>query len=400
MYYVIVHSFTDPARQLRFCRLSDMDHKTGSEFDQVAKSMITEAGLPMKKIVLTGGGTAGHVTPNLAILPKLKSLGFEIHYIGSYEGIEKRLIADFDVPYYAISTGKLRRYFDPKNFSDPFRVMKGFAQARRILKKIKPDVVFSKGGFVSVPVVRAASTLKIPCIIHESDMTPGLANRLCIPVARKICCNFPETLKDLPPERSVLTGTPIRQELLQGSKEAGLKLCGFDESRPVILVIGGSQGAANINTAVRECLDDLLPDFQIAHICGPGKLDNVLLVKPGYKQFEYVKTDLKDLFAMADIVISRAGANAICELLALQKPNLLIPLMAGSRGDQILNAESFEAQGFSMVLSENDITPILFKEKIHELFFSRETYIENMKNSPQRDAMGAIIGLIEEYAGY
>ncbi|MBO4338080.1 MAG: undecaprenyldiphospho-muramoylpentapeptide beta-N-acetylglucosaminyltransferase [Lachnospiraceae bacterium] len=352
----------------------------------------------MKKIVLTGGGTAGHVTPNLAILPTLRSLDYEIHYIGSYEGIEKKLVADFDIPYYEISTGKLRRYFDAKNFSDPFRVMKGFAQARSILKKIKPDVIFSKGGFVSVPVVRAASTLKIPCIIHESDMTPGLANKLCIPVASKICCNFPETLQSLPPERSVLTGTPIRQELRQGSKQAGLKLCGFDETRPVILVIGGSQGAANINTAVRECLDELLMDFQIAHICGPGKLDNVLLVKPGYKQFEYVKAELKDLFAMADIVISRAGANAICELLELQKPNLLIPLMAGSRGDQILNAASFEAQGFSMVLSENDITPILFKEKIHELYFSRQTFIDSMKDCPQKDALGAIVGLIEEYA--
>ena len=290
----------------------------------------------MKKIVLTGGGTAGHVTPNIAILPSLKERDYEIHYIGSYEGIEKKLIADYDIPYYGISTGKLRRYFDPKNFSDPFRVVKGFAQARKILKKIKPDVIFSKGGFVSVPVVRAASTLKIPCIIHESDMTPGLANKLCIPIATKICCNFPETLKCLPEDKAVLTGSPIRQELRKGSREAGLKLCGFDNTKPVILVIGGSQGAANVNAAVREALDELLKDFQIAHICGPGKLDNVLLVKPGYKQFEYVKADLKDLFAMADVVISRAGANAICELLALQKPNLLIPLMAGSRGDQLL----------------------------------------------------------------
>lgn len=350
----------------------------------------------MKKIVLTGGGTAGHVTPNIAILPSLRERDYDIHYIGSYEGIEKKLIADYDIPYYGISTGKLRRYFDPKNFSDPFRVVKGFTQAIKILKKIKPDVIFSKGGFVSVPVVRAAATLKIPCIIHESDMTPGLANKLCIPSATKICCNFPETLKCLPEDKAVLTGSPIRQELRKGSKEAGLKLCGFDDTKPVILVIGGSQGAANVNAAVREALDELLKDFQIAHICGPGKLDNVLLVKPGYKQFEYVKADLKDLFAMADVVISRAGANAICELLALQKPNLLIPLMAGSRGDQILNAASFESQGFSMVLSENDITPILLTEKIHELYFSRQTFIDAMKESPQRNAIDSIIALIEE----
>ena len=352
-----------------------------------------------KTIVLTGGGTAGHVTPNIAILPRLKALDYDIHYIGSYEGIEKRLIEDFNIPYYGISTGKLRRYFDPKNFSDPFRVMKGYAEARKHLKKIKPDVVFSKGGFVSVPVVRAAASLKIPCIIHESDMTPGLANKLCIPVANKICCNFPETLQDLPEDKAVLTGSPIREELRRGKKEAGLKLCGFDSLRPVILVIGGSQGAANVNAAVREALDELLKDFQIAHICGPGKMDNVLLVKPGYKQFEYVKSDLKDLFAMADVVISRAGANAICELLALQKPNLLIPLITGSRGDQILNAQSFEQQGFSMVLSENDITPLLLTEKIHELYFTRQTFIDNMKKSSQRNAIDSIISLIEEQCG-
>ncbi|MCR4691743.1 MAG: undecaprenyldiphospho-muramoylpentapeptide beta-N-acetylglucosaminyltransferase [Lachnospiraceae bacterium] len=350
----------------------------------------------MKKIVLTGGGTAGHVTPNLAILPKLRELGYEIHYIGSYDGIEKRLIADYDIPYYGISTGKFRRYFDAKNFSDPFRVLKGFAEARRVLKKIKPDVVFSKGGFVSVPVVRAASTLKIPCIIHESDMTPGLANKLCIPVATKVCCNFPETMQDIPEDKAVLTGSPIRAELRKGSKAEGLKLCGFTDAKPVILVIGGSQGAANVNAAVREALDELLKDFQIAHICGQGKMDNVLLVKPGYKQFEYVKAELKDLFAMSDVVISRAGANAICELLALQKPNLLVPLISGSRGDQILNAKSFETQGFSIVLSEHDITPLLLTEKVHELYFSRQTFIDNMKNSSQRDPIDTIVSLIEE----
>ena len=314
----------------------------------------------MKKIVLTGGGTAGHVTPNIALLPKLRELGYEIHYIGSYDGIEKKLIADFDIPYYGISTGKLRRYFDVKNFTDPFRVVKGFSEAKKILKQIKPDIVFSKGGFVSVPVVRAAASLKIPCIIHESDMTPGLANKLCIPVATKVCCNFPETLQNLPADKAVLTGSPIRGELTKGNKIAGLDLCGFSANQPVIMVIGGSLGAANVNKAVRDALPALLKDFQVVHLCGQGKVDNLLLNTKGYKQFEYVKAELKDLFAMADVVISRAGANAICELLALKKPNLLIPLVSGSRGDQILNAKSFEAQGFSMVLSEDDITAVSY----------------------------------------
>ena len=351
----------------------------------------------MKRIVLTGGGTAGHVTPNIALIPRLKELGYDIHYIGSYEGIEKKLIEDFDIPYYGISTGKLRRYFDPKNFSDPFRVVKGYGEARKILKQIDPDIVFSKGGFVSVPVVRAAASRKIPCIIHESDMTPGLANKLCIPVAEKVCCNFPETLQDLPEDKAVLTGSPIREELAKGNKIAALDLCGFTANKPVIMVIGGSLGAANVNKIVRDSLPELLKDFQVVHICGKEKVDNLLLNTQGYKQFEYLKSELKDVFAMADLVISRAGANAICELLALKKPNLLIPLgRSGSRGDQILNAKSFESQGFSIVLEEDDITETLLVEKVHELFFTRQTYIDAMSRSNQLNSIQTITGLIEE----
>ena len=350
----------------------------------------------MKKIVLTGGGTAGHVTPNIALLPGLKELGYEIHYIGSYEGIESKLIADFDIPYYGIATGKFRRYLDPKNLTDPFRVIKGFTEARKILKEIQPDIVFSKGGYVSVPVVRAAASLKIPCIIHESDMTPGLANKLCIPVAEKVCCNFPETMQYIPEDKAILTGSPIREELSKGNKIAALDLCGFDANTPVIMVIGGSLGAANVNKAVRDALPELLKDFQVVHICGKDKIDNMLLTTKGYKQFEYVKAELKDIFAMADVVISRAGANAICELLALKKPNVLIPLMAGSRGDQILNAKSFESQGYSKVLMEDDITNQLLVDTIHELYFNKRTYIESMSNSHQQNAIKTIISLIEE----
>ena len=350
----------------------------------------------MKRIVFTGGGTAGHVTPNIALIPKLRTLGYDIHYIGSYDGIERKLIEDYRIPYYGISTGKLRRYFDIKNFSDPFRVIKGFIEAKQVLKTLKPDIVFSKGGFVSVPVVRAASSLKIPCIIHESDMTPGLANSLCIPVAEKVCCNFPETLQNLPAEKAVLTGSPIRAELTKGSKEKGLSMCGFHGGKPVIMVIGGSLGAAGINSLVREALPQLLEDFQIVHVCGKEKIDNLLLNKDGYKQFEYVKDDLKDLFAMADIVISRAGANAICELLALRKPSLLIPLSANaSRGDQILNAKSFESQGFAMMADEDYLTAVTLTEKVHELYFTRQSYIDAMQNSNQRDSIDTIVGLIE-----
>lgn len=354
----------------------------------------------MKKIVLTGGGTAGHVTPNIALLPSLREAGYEIAYMGSYDGIEKRLITDFDIPYTGIATGKLRRYLDPKNLSDPFRVLKGFAEARKYLKEFKPDVVFSKGGFVSVPVVRAAASLKIPCIIHESDMTPGLANKLCIPVATKICCNFPETMENLSKEKAVLTGSPIRKELTQGNRIAGLDMCGFSANTPVIMVIGGSQGAANVNKAVRDALPKLLEDFQIVHLCGKDKMDNLLLNTPGYKQFEYVKAELKDLFAMADLVISRAGANAICELLALKKPNILIPLPGRqSRGDQLLNAKSFESQGFSIVINEDDLTTSLLVDEVHELYANKNYYTEIMSKSKQIDSIPKIMKLINEAAG-
>ncbi|MCM1193663.1 MAG: undecaprenyldiphospho-muramoylpentapeptide beta-N-acetylglucosaminyltransferase [Butyrivibrio sp.] len=351
----------------------------------------------MKKIVLTGGGTAGHVTPNIALLPALKKAGYEITYIGSRDGIEKKLISDFDIPYVGISAGKFRRYFDLKNFTDPFRVIKGFSEAKKFLKEYMPDIVFSKGGFVSVPVVRAAAVLKIPCIIHESDMTPGLANKLCISAAEKVCCNFPETLKLLPAEKAVLTGSPIRTELSQGNKIQGLNMCGFSANKPVIMVIGGSLGAANVNKAVREALPRLLEDFQVVHLCGKDKVDNLLLNTPGYKQFEYVKAELKDLFAMADLVISRAGANAICELLALKKPNILIPLPAtSSRGDQLLNARSFESQGFSIVIDEDDLTTELLVDKVHELYFNRQNYHDAMARSGQMDSISTIMKLIEQ----
>lgn len=352
-----------------------------------------------KKIVLTGGGTAGHVTPNIALIPHLREAGFEISYIGSYDGMEKKLIADYNVPYYGIATGKFRRYLDIKNLTDPFRVIKGFGEARKYLKEIKPNIVFSKGGFVSVPVVRAAASLHIPCIIHESDMTPGLANKLCISAAKKVCCNFPETYNMLPKEKAVLTGSPIREELTKGNKEAAYKMCGFTEAKPVILVIGGSSGAASVNRTVREALPGLLKDFQVAHICGKDKVDPAYLHKEGYIQFEYVKAELKDLFAMADIVISRAGANSICELLALRKPNLLIPLSAkSSRGDQILNAKSFESQGFSMIINEDELSPGLLTEKALELYFTRQTFIDAMGRSNQLGSIKTIMKLIKEEA--
>lgn len=353
----------------------------------------------MKHIVLTGGGTAGHVTPNIALVPVLRDAGYKISYIGSYDGIERKLIEELNIPYYGISSGKLRRYFDLKNFTDPFRVLKGFSESRKLLKQLKPDVVFSKGGFVTVPVVIAAKKCKIPAIIHESDMTPGLANKLCISSAVKVCCNFPETVNSLPKDKAVLTGTPIRQELLSGDPEEGRRFCGFTPDKPVLMVIGGSLGAASVNQHIRSILPQLLEEFQVIHLCGKGKTDESLTGTKGYVQYEYIKKELADLFALSDIVISRAGANAICEISALHKPNLLIPLSANaSRGDQILNARSFERQGYSMVLEEEEITDESLLAAIRRLYADRHAYEQSMAESRQMDSIHHILSLIEECA--
>lgn len=354
----------------------------------------------MKKIVMTGGGTAGHVTPNIALMPALKDTGYEISYIGSYEGIEKGLIEGQKIPYYGISSGKLRRYFDIKNFSDPFKVVKGYCQSVKLLKQLKPDIVFSKGGFVSVPVIMAAKRCKIPAIIHESDITPGLANKLAIPNATKVCCNFPETLQYLPKEKAVLTGSPIRKELLSGDAKKALSFCNFtDESKPVILIIGGSTGSKAINTAIRELLPELLKKYNVIHLCGKGNLEESLATLSGYAQFEYVNKELSDLFALSTLVISRAGANAICELLALHKPNILIPLSAAaSRGDQILNAASFEKSGYSYVLEEEKVSNKTLLEAINHVMENKTSYINAMKNSSSKDSIEIIIDLIQNVA--
>lgn len=354
----------------------------------------------MKKIVMTGGGTAGHVTPNIALIPALQKEGYEISYIGSYEGIEKRLIEDQGISYYGISSGKLRRYFDPKNFSDPFKVINGYRQSIKLLKKLRPDVVFSKGGFVSVPVVLAARRCKIPAIIHESDVTPGLANKIAIPKATKVCCNFPETLNFVPKDKAVLTGSPIRSELLTGNAGKGFTLCKFsDHAKPSILIIGGSSGSRAINTAIHNLLPELIKNYNIIHLCGKGNLDPSLNVVQGYAQFEYANQELADLFALADLVISRAGANAICELLALRKPNILIPLSAAaSRGDQILNANSFRAQNFSYVLEEETLTNTTLLEAIEHVFRKKNAYIHAMEQSSTQNSVAAIIKLIDDAA--
>ena len=354
----------------------------------------------MRKIILTGGGTAGHCVPNLALIPALREKGFEIKYIGSYEGIERKLVENEGIPYFGISSGKLRRYFDLKNLSDPFRVIKGFGEALSILKKEKPDIVFSKGGFVSVPVVRAAGLLRIPVIIHESDMTPGLANKLSFGAATHVCCSFKKTLDYLPKGKGVFTGSPIRPGLLKGDRLCARSFTGIREGDyTTLMVIGGSLGAQHVNEAVRSVLPKILDEYNVIHLCGKGKLDPTLNHMDGYVQYDYVNRELADLFALSDIVISRAGANAIFEILALKKPNILIPLPSGSsRGDQILNAEAFEKAGYSYVLRDEALSDDALIKALNHVKDHRLEYLDAMEYAAESNAVDKICSLIEDCA--
>jgi UDP-N-acetylglucosamine--N-acetylmuramyl-(pentapeptide) pyrophosphoryl-undecaprenol N-acetylglucosamine transferase len=347
-----------------------------------------------KHILLTGGGTAGHVTPNIALLPALRSRGYAISYIGSAKGIERELMARENVPYFAIPTGKLRRYLDLRNFTDIFRIKMGFLKSLFLVARLRPRILFSKGGFVSCPVVWACWLLRVPVIIHESDISPGLANKLSLPFAKKTCYSFPETAAHLPKSKAIQTGIPVREALFAGDAAKGRALCGFTDAKPVVMVIGGSLGAQAVNACVRQSLDTLLREYQVCHVCGKGNLAENL---PGYAPFEYVNEELAHLFAMADVVISRAGATALFELVALNKPNLLIPLpLSASRGDQILNAQSFEKQGFSAVLAQEKMTVETLVQNVKNVYENKDAMKRAMKEKAPQDAIEKIVGLIEK----
>ena len=351
----------------------------------------------MKRIVLTGGGTAGHVTPHLALIPHLLSAGYEIHYVGTPDGIERTMMEKMDsITYHAVESGKLRRYFDLKNVSDAFKVLKGCFQADRLMKELKPDVCFSKGGFVAVPVVRGAYRAGVPVLCHESDLTPGLANRLCVKYARKIACTFPECAKAMG-EKGVHTGTPLREALFEGSRQEGLRLSGFDGSRPILLMTGGSLGAQSVNKALREALPEITKRFDVVHLTGKGNLDETLLNHPAYRQFEFVTDEMPHLLSAADIVLSRAGSNTLCELQALKKPMLLVPYPLGaSRGDQILNAKSFRERGIAHVLDQDQMNKDTLSAAINDLYESRESLIAALEKEPAANGTEKILRLIEE----
>lgn len=347
------------------------------------------------KIAMTGGGTSGHVTPNIALFPGLLNLGFEFIYIGTKNGLEYDLIKNENIPFFEIQAGKLRRYIDIENIKDVSKICKGFFQAYKILKKEKPDVVFSKGGFVSCPVVWAAAKLNIPVVLHESDYTPGLANKLSTPFASKICYAFPETAKYLPQDKSVYTGLPVRSELKDGDPLMARQFCGFTCDKPTLTIIGGSLGSAYLNDIVRGNLSSLLEIFNICHICGKGKIDETLLNISGYCQLEYVSDELKDIFAATDIFVSRAGATVIFELLSLNKPMLLVPLSKkASRGDQILNASSFSKCGYAEYIEEENLSVSAFLDKVLDVYKKRNVYIENQRNADVYKSTDKVINVI------
>lgn len=350
-----------------------------------------------KKIVLTGGGTLGHVTPHLALIPHLLRAGYEIHYIGTENGMEAPKMRSVQgVIYHAVKSGKLRRYHSWQNFTDPFRVVAGAFQSARLMGRIRPDVVFSKGGFVAVPVVFGAWLHRVPVLCHESDLTPGLANRLCRPFAKRFATTFPECAQALG-KKAEMTGTPLRPELFQGSRDAGLRMFGFAGQKPVLLMMGGSSGAQSVNKALRGALPMLTETFDIAHICGKGNLEPSLEGTPGYCQIEFLDAELPDALAAADLVLSRAGANALGEFQHLGRPMLLVPYPKGAgRGDQILNAASMKSRGLCHVLPQEEMNPETLAKALQETWADREQLEKALKEAPPADGTARILELIEE----
>lgn len=355
----------------------------------------------MKRIVLTGGGSAGHVVVNLALIPALEADGWDIAYIGSETGIERDLLTDFPkVRYYPIPTGKFRRARTwenmRRNVKDVGHVLSGVAEARRVLQRERPHIVFSKGGFVSVPVALAARHLKIPVITHESDRTPGLANKMLMPFAQRVLLTFERTADFVPKDKAYYLGPIIRPQMQDGSAREGLMRFGLKGEKPVLLVVGGSLGAARLNRLVWENLDALLQSFEIVHSVGAGKGDSQM-EREGYVQVDYIRAGMNDAIAMADVVVSRAGSNAIFEFLYYQKPMLLIPYQVGSRGDQVENAQEFERAGYAKVLDETSVTGDQFLAAVRDLRDHGDRYREAMRHFTFRDGISDILSLLNTY---
>ncbi len=346
-------------------------------------------------VIFTGGGTAGHVMGNLSIIHTLTKQPVKIVYIGSKTGIEKELVLKQAITYYAISTGKWRRYFSFKNLTDGLLVLKGMVQSIKILRRLRPKVVFSKGGFVSFPVVLAAWWLKIPIIIHEADLNFGLANRLVLRLADKICVSFSETLPDGAKysDKKLVTGLPLREGLFKGSKERAIQFFKLTEQMPVLLIMGGSLGAKQLNEVVNELLSKLVKKYQVIHL--HGKNFTPIFQDHRYHPYVFLNQEMFDALAIADLVVSRAGANSIAELLALKKVTLLVPLIKGSRGDQLLNARKVAAQGYGLLLEA--LSSKNLNLALEELERHRTVFQQRLKNYRFLPANETIVNLLVSY---
>ena len=355
-------------------------------------------------IFMAGGGTAGHVYPNMALVDPLKERGYEIHYLGKKKGLEYGIVKDKGLPFHEVNSERFFRYFTPRLLLTPPRVIQGIFQTLHWVRKYKPAMIFCKGGFGSLPAAVGGWLSRTPVVLHECDMTPGLANRLCMPFSKKLCVTFEETLKSVPKEKAVYTGTPIRASLLQGSREKGFELTGLDpDGKPVLMVVGGSSGAKAINDALAASLPEVLKRFQVVHLYGGRQEDYeppVADIENGYYVKDFARDELIDLFAMTDIVLSRAGSNAINELLLLKKPNILVPLpLSASRGDQILNADYFKTQGFSYVLPQEEMNEETLLKALEEVYEDREKYIQAMSSDKAKNGTEEVLKVILEVCG-
>ena len=349
------------------------------------------------RAVVTGGGSAGHVIPALPVIEALQGKGWEVSFIGSDSGLEERLVTPLGTPFFSVRTGKLRRYFSLANVTDALKIPLGVLQTFLILGRLEPHVVFSKGGFVAFPVVFAAWLRRIPVVAHESDLTPGLANRLSLPFVATLCVSFEGTRVSA--RRVVHSGTPIRDALLNGNAERGFDAAGLPGNRPMLVVVGGSLGAQRLNQVTRAALPGLTETFEVLHVCGAGHLDPHLENTPGYAQREFVADGWGDILATAALVVSRSGANALHELLTLGKPNLLVPLpTTASRGDQIDNAAYAAERGYSTVLPEADLTPETLVAAARAVLDALEAWRTRLAEFEAPDATDLIVAELETAA--
>ncbi|MBE7082811.1 MAG: undecaprenyldiphospho-muramoylpentapeptide beta-N-acetylglucosaminyltransferase [Clostridiales bacterium] len=344
-----------------------------------------------KTIVLTGGGTAGHIMPNLALLPLLQKQFDQIFYLGAKESMEEKIIKNYkNITFVAIPTTKLMRKLTIKNMAIPFKLISSICKTKKILKEIKPNVIFCKGGFVSVPVAIAGKRLHIPVISHESDLSMGLANKIILRFAKTLCVSFKNTCHIS--KKCIYTGSPIREQIFKGNKNSIITKFKFNQSKPTVLFFGGSLGSKNINNLVEKSLEELTLKYNVLHITGKNNKTN--LKCDGYYAVEFAEK-IEDFFALADIVVCRGGANSLFELLALKKPMLIIPLSkAESRGDQIENAEYFKKMGYAYVMQEHEMSTQKLLENLHNLNQNINKIKTAMSNDTAVDANNKIVEII------